>query len=457
MRAQYLAYWLNGDGTENLMDPDLPLQDVKVTRERNGLGRLTASLPPEYGKLTAFANRPVIQDWATAIYVELDGDMFDGFLVAESASDDTKLTIDAVGFVGYADNQPWSDRTHSYNQGNVLLSNPILSLWNEVQRLNGADIGLKLDLAGSWPRVGNPVWDLIPNPKHPGAQPKKPSAKQPKSPKYPSRPTSGSATAKKKEWAKRLKQYEADRKKYDADMKAWRAGNEAYNKAKRAWDEKFRKYEQDKKSRDKAIEDAKIKFNYWSTTDILSSFQSLASEFEFSYRVDHSRRGNDVSHTLRVRPGRLGVRRHGITFIEGENVYTVPTVTNAGEERVTSAVVLGSGDGSKMKWSQTSNPAGGSRGLRRARVFADKTLTRNSQLAARAKEMLARYNDPIEIDQFTVVDHGLAPIRTFDVGDEIFMQTFSRRAGDFERWVTVEEISVQPDKGVVQVKVAPVS
>lgn len=454
MNTQYLAYWLDGDGTEHLMDPDLPLSNAKITREMNGIGRLTASLPPEYGRLTAFAYRPVIQEWATAIYVEIDGDSFDGFLVAETTDDNDKLLIDAVGFTGYGEDQPWPDKGYSFNAGNVLTSTVIRTIWKHVQQLTGSNIGLDLDLdgeglslrddPGGWPRIGNPIQDNLPSPNWPGSAPSPRAGKQPKAPKYPS---SSSKSARKK--------YDKDRKKYDSGLKTWRKKNEADRKRKQEWESKKRDYDQAVKKRDRMIEDAKVKLNHWSTTDLLSTFQGLASEVGFSYRVDHSRSGNTVSHTLVCRPGRLGVRRHGIAFTEGENVYSVPKVTRAGEDKVTSAMILGAGDGSSTRWRQTSRPAGGSHGLRRARVFTDKSLTRDTQLAARSQEVLEIYSDPIEIDEFTIIDHGLAPIRTFDVGDEIFLRTFARRAGNLERWVTITSITLQPEKNSVQVKVIP--
>ena len=442
MDMQYMAYWLNGDGTQDLLEPDLPLRGVKVTREMNGLGRLTASLPPEWGRKTTSAGVPVIREWATAIYVEIAGDCFDGFIVSEVDDDNDKLSIDAVGWVGYADNQPWPDRTSSaqFNKGNVLASEVITTIWSKVQKPFRADLGMRVDVGGSWPRIGNPIEDELPVPKPPGKIGVAKPGPQPKSPSYSSN----------------KKKYAADRKAYNAKMKTWNAKKKAYDKAKQAYEERKRKYEADKKERARMFEDAKIKMNYWSTHDLLSEFQQLSSEVGFSYRVDHKRSGNTHTHTLRCRSGRLGVRRPTLKFIEGENVFTVPKVTRQGDEKVTSAVILGSGEGSSMLWLQKTANQTGRPGLRRARVFADKTLTRTSQLDARAKEVLNAYIDPIEIEEFTVIDHGLAPFRTFDVGDEIELQTLGRRAGNFKRWVIIQSISLDPEKNVTSVKVVPV-
>ncbi|GAA1645793.1 hypothetical protein GCM10009700_35230 [Brevibacterium sanguinis] len=459
MDVQYMAYWLDGDGTQHLMDPDLPLQGVKITREMNGLGRLTASLPPEYGKAYGYSMRPVIQEWATAIYVEIDGDLFDGFIIAETDDDNEKLSIDAVGWLGYATGQPWNDRSRNYSVGGVPARTPIPVMMSELQRLRGANIGLQVSTDPgnrSWPIIGEPVWDEVPNPRPPGSKPRATAGAQPKAPSYPSYPTTGSADWKKKEYERLKRKYAADRKAYDAALKLWRARTDQDRKNEQAWTERKNQFDQDIKERKRMIEDAKFKMNYWSTHDLLQEFQNLSKEAGFSYRVDHRRSGNTHTHTLVCRPGRLGSRRLDVAFMEGENVYSVPKVTRQGDEKVTSAIVLGNGEGSAMKWNQTSRAAGGGNGLRRARVFADKTLTRQPQLAARAREILNAYNDPIDIDEFIVIDHGLAPIRVFDVGDEINLQTFARRAGNFNRWVTIQSITLEPEKNVMSVKVVPV-
>lgn len=446
MNTQCLAYWLDGDGHEHLMDPDLPLDNLKVTRERNGMGRLTASLPPEYGRLTAFANRPVIQEWATAIYVEIAGDMFDGFLVAETSDDNDKLSIDCVGWIGYGEDQPWSDRAHPYSKGNVPLNHVIVAIWEEVQRLRGANIGLRTDLGGRWPNIGNPIEDELPTPYRPGEKPKPTAGKQPKAPKYPTGPTLSDKEA-----------YKTARERYDAAMKQWQSRRDADREAKREYEDRVRDYENAWKERRRKTESAEVKMNHWSTHSLLSFFQSLQKETGFSYRVDHFRNGNRVAHVLRCRYGTLGSRRHDVAFTEGENVYSIPKITRRGEDKVTSAIVLGSGDGSSIKWRQSSRPAGGGAGLRRARVFADKTLTRDAQLVARAKEVLETYEDPIEVDDFEVIDHGLAPVRRFDVGDEVLLTTFSRRAGNLERWVVIEKITLKPASDSMSVRVSPIA
>ena len=146
MEMQYMSYWLDGNGEQHLMDPDLPLAEVKITRERDGIGRLTATLPPEYGTRTGYNDRYVIEEWATAIFVEIDGELFDSFIVAEAVDDNEKLQIDAVGWLGYASGQPWPSRDESIAHSHVRASFVISRIFEQLQDPEGANIGLKLDL-----------------------------------------------------------------------------------------------------------------------------------------------------------------------------------------------------------------------------------------------------------------------------------------------------------------------
>ena len=293
-------------------------------------------------------------------------------------------------------------------------------------------------------------------PQPPGSPPvnKNWGKKHPTAPKKPSYPTSGTAAQKKKAYKKAMDAWAKKHAEYRQALGEWEAWEVVYKYAKIAYDKLWKKWEDAMKERSRIVDAAKIKMNYWTTHDLLREFQSLSEEAGFSYRVDHTRNGNNFTHTLYCRPGRLGTRREAIRFMEGENVYSVPEIAHLGDEKVTTAIVIGQGEGQRMMWRQISENAGGQWGLRRARVDVDKSLYRNPQLIARARQMLNP--DPVDIEEFIVVDHDLAPIRSFDVGDEVRLQTFARRAGNLTRWVTILSISIDPAQGTVSVKVKPV-
>lgn len=457
MDIHYMAYWLNGNGTEDMMSPDLPLSDAKVVREMNGVGRLTGTLPAKYGELTAFSERPIIKDWATAIYVEIDGEMFDGFIVAETRGDNEKLLVDAVGFVGYASGQPWPDREESREWSNATVTTPIAALWEKVQEPWAANINLKLNFGGhEFTKVGVTETDW-PVPDYPTGRPTNGNGTtpQPKAPKYPPYPTSGSAAWRKKEYNRRMKAYQEDYRQYQSDLMGWKNRDAAYRALLRAYEERVRNWTSYIEERSRAIDAAKVKMNYWKTHDLLNTFQGLIEEAGCIYRVEHTRSGKDVEHVLKVRPNSTVNRREDVRFIEGENVYSIPPVTHGGDSRINSVTVLGAGEGPTLRWAQKSRQRGFDQGLRRAAVYVDKSLDRNGPTNARANALLRIYSDPIDIGEFIVIDHDLAPFRSFDVGDEVHLQTVGRRDGDINRWVTVRTITLDAETGQMAVKVSP--
>ena len=117
MDVQFVAYWLNGDGTQELLHPDLPLSKPQVTRDL-GVGRLTGTLPPELARMRNHSGRLVVQEWATAIYVMVDGLVFDAFIVESISDSDTTVTIDCVGWLGFLRGMPYTG-TMSLNNVSV--------------------------------------------------------------------------------------------------------------------------------------------------------------------------------------------------------------------------------------------------------------------------------------------------------------------------------------------------
>lgn len=457
MDIHYMAYWLNGNGTENIMSPDLPLSDAKIVREMNGIGRLTGTLPAKYGQLTAFSGRPIIKDWATAIYVEIDGQMFDGFIVSETVSDNEKLLIDAVGFIGYASGQPWPDRDESREWSDVSVVTPIAALWEKVQWPFAANINLKLNFGGyTFPKVGSTEVEW-PVPDYPTGRPTNGNGNtpQPTAPKYPSYPTSGSTAWRKKEYDRLVREYQADYRQYQSDLMGWKNRDAAYRALLGAYEERVRDWTNYIAERSRAIDAAKVKFNYWTTHDLLRTFQNLAEEAGCVYRVEHTRRGKNVEHVLNVRPNSTANRLQTVRFLEGENVYSIPQVTHGGDKRINSVTVIGAGEGPRIRWAQKSRQRGFDQGLRRATVHVDKSLERNGTAVARANTLLSAYSDPIDIDEFIVVDHDLAPFRSFDAGDEVHLQTAGREDGDINRWVTIRSITLDAKTGQMTVKVSP--
>lgn len=457
MDVQFVAYWLNGDGTQELLHPDLPLSKPQVTRDL-GVGRLTGTLPPEMARMRNHSGRLVVQEWATAIYVMVDGLVFDAFIVESISDSDTTVTIDCVGWLGFLRGMPY---TGTMSLNNVSVETVVNSLLSSVRRgWSGADIGLYPRFYGSFPLLGVPDPDDLP--RIPGL-PQKPKAftqKQPVSPKRPTAPKKGNMTDKQYKAARKayeaaLKRYDKARKDYQNDLKTWRERRDAARKAEQAYKTKVRERESAIKERKRVLESAAYKINWWSTHDTLREIQSVLGDVGGQARVVHTlAESGAATHTLEL----FGVRRRrlsGVEFIDGENVMKRPRLTRGGIDQAKTVVTLGSGEGSKMVRQSVSVPAGGANGLRRVVVHADKSIRNPVRAGRAASDLLSRRRRVWEYETLTVIDSGLAPIRVFDVGDEVMYRTLDRRGLEVEAWVLVVEIGLDTEQGVMNVSVVP--
>ena len=104
---RYLAYRLNGDGTETLLDPELPLQAVALTEAVSGPTGLTARIAPAAARLLGPDGNPILQRYSTAIYAENDDQIVSGTIVTDTARVGEELSITGTGFSGFPKNEPY--------------------------------------------------------------------------------------------------------------------------------------------------------------------------------------------------------------------------------------------------------------------------------------------------------------------------------------------------------------
>ncbi|WP_029090100.1 DUF4200 domain-containing protein [Brevibacterium album] len=437
MDVQYAAYGLNGDGTQELLHPDLHLSDVTIAREL-GVGRLTGTLPPEVLRERAHTGAQVIQPWRTAIYAFVDGVLFDAYIIAEVSDSDSKAEIDCVGFLGYLGVLPYRG---VFKRRDVPAQDAFRQVVYNAATWGGSDLGFALQFHGTLPRLGNPDpgrLDPIP------AMPRKPPAFTEKQPTKPKRPTgSGLGSS-----------YTKAMDRYNKDLEAWRKRRDAAQEADREY--KRKKDERDRaiKDREKALDDAAYKLEHWSTHSLLGEFQSLLQDCDANARVVHTMSGHQASHRIEVFAGSRR-RNHRATFVDGENVMVRPKLTRGTELEATTVQVYGAGEGSKMLRSQWGYPAGGRHGLQRVTTHVDKRLRSHQRVSATAEALVRTRREWWEYDELTVINDSLAPIGAFDVGDEVLYSTLDRRGLETEAWVLITQIEINPAEGVASVRIKP--
>lgn len=474
MRFQYTARWLNGDGGsyENL-HPDLPLSDVDFTREL-GVGRLTATLPPEFIHEQNHTGLTVIREWATAIDVWLENTLVDSFIVTDITDAGTTLKIDCVGWLGYLSGMPWTG--DQYKRANIKFEDVAAALVYNLPKWPGADIGFWPVYSGdSYPKLGNPLPTDLPKIPPPPVKKKNDPGARPTYPKYPrrnpapKRPSKGKHSdawykaaladynREHREWEKGRAKEKAD---YEEAKKRYRQAVADYNKRKAAGDKTAMSYKELLSKREQALkeagrvrDDAMVKFNWWTTHDILAALQDICDANDVYMKVQHY--AGDPRPRLQF--FRDSVRRHrDITFVDGENVMVRPEIHQGGQKQGKTLRVLGAGEGDKMRSSLWFYPAGGRNGLNRVSTLVDKTLWSDRMVSDRASAVVRKRYSVVAPMDLTLIDSGYAPIGTFDVGDEIRYQTLDRRGFERDMWVLITEINCKPEKGEWTVRVSPI-
>jgi len=151
MNWRYLAYRMNGDGTETLLSNDVPLQGVSLRDDLSGPGGINGRVAPEIARLKTPGGDPVFLPWSTAIYAEKDGNIRAGAILVDLLENGPTLDLDTVGLTGYLGGQPYG------GNGSWVQVDPLTMarhLWDHQQARPAGNLGLTYDTTTSPVRVG---------------------------------------------------------------------------------------------------------------------------------------------------------------------------------------------------------------------------------------------------------------------------------------------------------------
>lgn len=154
MSWRYFATRLHGDGTEETLDPDLPLTDVALTDALSGPGGLSASISPEVARLRA---RGLFTPWSTALYAEADGIIRGGGILVDKGASGPSLTLDCAGFTAYAAGMPYT------GERRFIKADPlgvVRHAWAHLQGQPHGNIGLEVAGTSSPVRIGTEPRDV---------------------------------------------------------------------------------------------------------------------------------------------------------------------------------------------------------------------------------------------------------------------------------------------------------
>ena len=184
-----------------------------------------------------------------------------------------------------------------------------------------------------------------------------------------------------------------------------------------------------------------VKLMWYQTADLGGEIDALAKATPFEYREAHVWSGDTINHKLRLGYPTIGRRRHDLRFVVGENIQIIPSI-DFGEDYASEVLTLGAGTGRKMIRGTSGRPD--SR-LRRVAVVSKTSLTSTTKANTFAGQEVLRRLGLADVSEVTILDHPHALLGSFDVGDEILVQTGSGWADDMALWCRVISMTIAPD------------
>lgn len=174
MSTRYIAVRINGDGTDTIIDPELPLSNVTYKLVNNGATEISATISPDYAYLFDVNNVPILQKWSTAIFVETDDQIRAGGIFVDDEKLPGDWDLDIMGYAGYPNGMPyvgeWGPPSLPWLQDagataatiwrsvyavNVDPLDAFRKVWSHLQGAPRGNLGVIVDNLDSGIRVGS--------------------------------------------------------------------------------------------------------------------------------------------------------------------------------------------------------------------------------------------------------------------------------------------------------------
>ncbi|MFG2865444.1 hypothetical protein [Streptomyces sioyaensis] len=375
---------------ETILDWEVPFTlSSNPKRDLSGPGSMAGTIEPEYARMIGPDGKPILQEWGTKLYLEIEGYIRWGGIVTKTAYDGPKASIQAEGFSCYPQGIPYEsymisgalitpkdpyagrDKNHDgwvdgkkgkqrvppppkpYGGPRIDTYDAFRNIWNHVQSRPYGNIGLKIDTHDLGENLGaadgSDPWEL-------------------------------------------------------------------------AW---------------------------WDNPDCGQALDTLTRTTPFDWVETHAwaaADGNAIDHRLMLGKPRLGRKRNDLRFAQGENIMAIAKPEGMGDDYANEAVVLGKGEGRKMKRAQVHRYDGR---LRRVATVTDKTLASDKALRTRGERELAGRTQALQIPAIQIVDHPNARFGSWALGDDIRIQVHVPWVGDVDVWHRIVSDEISADGMVV--------
>ncbi|MEU8911803.1 hypothetical protein [Streptomyces nigrescens] len=375
---------------ETILDWEVPFTlSSNPKRDLSGPGSMAGTIEPEYARMIGPDGKPILQEWGTKLYLEIEGHIRWGGIVTKTAYDGPTASIQAEGFSCYPQGIPYEsymisgalitpkdpyagkDKNHDgwvdgkkgkqrvppppkpYGGPRIDTYDAFRNIWNHVQSRPYGNIGLKIDTHDLGEKLGaadgSDPWEL-------------------------------------------------------------------------AW---------------------------WDNPDCGQALDTLTRTTPFDWVETHAwaaADGNAIDHRLMLGKPRLGRKRNDLRFAQGENIMAIAKPEGMGDDYANEAVVLGKGEGRKMKRAQVHRYDGR---LRRVATVTDKTLASDKALRTRGERELAGRTQALQIPAIQIVDHPNARFGSWALGDDIRIQVHVPWVGDVDVWHRIVSDEISADGMVV--------
>ena len=183
----------------------------------------------------------------------------------------------------------------------------------------------------------------------------------------------------------------------------------------------------------------------YATADLGELFFDMLEAGAIDFRERHWWVDDDtIGHRLDMGSPRLGRRRTDISFRVGTNVL-VPSVGFDQERYASEVLVLGAGEGDKMIRAHAYNPNADR--IRRCKALPSKGIGRTPTAQLFANKWVQNFmGDERDVEELVVLNHPVAPLFSWDPGDEVWLSGDSMWGGQIGMWVRILSTTVTPDK-----------
>ena len=284
MGWRYIATKLNGDGTETVLDWDLPIVQPSFTDELSGAGGMSGTIAPEIARLRV-DGEPIFVPWSTALYAEADGIIRHGSILSDITEEGPVLKLTGVGFSAYLKGQCYGGEWVKTRIDPALA---VTEIWRYIQAQPKGNIGLKVPTFKTDKLIGNEKNESS----------------------YSSTNTTNSVSTNGDTGVVTTTPRTSTNSGTNTTLKPYEL----------AW---------------------------WKTFDLGNEFIKLAAETPFDFTITHAWEGEKITHTMDISYPEIKARKDNFRFVVGENLFSVPSIDYDGDQYASHVIVVGAGEGRK--------------------------------------------------------------------------------------------------------------